>query len=251
MWILDLGPYIYDVDNAKKDLEVTVENDDVVVNGLKLVFYSEKEGSRKITVSVSDGEKSASHVIQITYTETEKAIPLSKVFNWVILTLILIVLITLFVVHKKYRGNFMIDEVFIIYKNGILITHKTNKNSNLKGMENEILSSMFTAIQDFVKDAFQQNTVKERFPDKNIDQARVEEWQLKELQLEGHNILIEHFNHAFLAIIYSGTAGWKLKRLMKNTMDNIEKNYSDVLPDWKGKMDEFEGIDEHLKPLMK
>ena len=126
----------------------------------------------------------------------------------------------------------------------------TNKNSHLKDMDDDILSGMFTAIQDFVKDIFKHYSKEGKLPDKDAELPRVDEWQIKQLKLEGHNILIEHCNHAFLAVIYTGTAGWKLRRLMKNTMDDIEEKYANVLPNWKGKMEKFAGIDEYLGSLM-
>jgi hypothetical protein len=250
MWVLDLSQYINDVDNDIKDLEISVDSKDVDVNGLKLVFYSERSDSKKVTVTVSDGDKSVSYDMQVMYIEGERSIPIAKLFNWIILIIILVVLITLLVVYKKYKGDFVIDEAYIIYRNGILLTHRTNKNSNLKDMDDDILSSMFTAIQDFIKDSFDQNSNRSRLTDKDAKFQKKDEWQLKQLKLEGHNIMIEHGEHAFLAVIYSGTGGWKLKRLVKNITIVIEDKYADALNDWKGNMKQFQGIDDCLETLM-
>ncbi|MDI6916486.1 MAG: AAA family ATPase [Thermoplasmatales archaeon] len=48
-----------------------------------------------------------------------------------------------------------LDEVFLIYKSGVLIAHTSKKN---RGLDSDIVAGMFTAVQDFIKDSFGDKT---------------------------------------------------------------------------------------------
>jgi hydroxymethylpyrimidine pyrophosphatase-like HAD family hydrolase len=145
-----------------------------------------------------------------------------------------------------------VEEAYLIYENGTLIAHRSNKNIPEEVRDDEIISGMFTAVQDFISDGFacmhpgDGSLKKGRFKNKEI----VNEWQLNELNLEGHKIMIEHSKNAYLAVIYTGRSGWKLNQLTKLIMKEIDNKYSHVLADWKGNMAKVKGIEYLILPLV-
>jgi hypothetical protein len=56
--------------------------------------------------------------------------------------------VVLFVVFTTYK----VKEVFLIHKSGILLYHLSREHK--PGRDEEVLSGMFTAVQEFIKDSF-------------------------------------------------------------------------------------------------
>jgi hypothetical protein len=251
MWVLDLSPYLDDIDNDISDLEISVESELVVVSGLKLAFYSDYSVSKKVTVHVSDGDKNTTYDLQLSFGEGETVIPLSMIFDWSLILILLIIVICFAVVYRKYRGGYKIEEVFLIYEDGILITHKSNKTIQTN-LDDELVSSMLTVVLDFVKDSFVENKIasSSALPRTSQHTPKIEEWQLQQLNLEGHSILIEHGTYSYLAVIFSGSSGWKLNRQIMKTMKLVESKYSDRLRNWKGNMKDFDGVERFIYPLI-
>jgi hypothetical protein len=253
MWILDLRHYLGDVDNNLSELMISVDSDLAVVSGLKLVFYSEEPFSSKITVTVSDGNKNATRTLQVEFTSGENVISISDLINWIAVILVILIIVGALVVFKKYMGNYRIEEAFLIYENGILLARKSSTKETEGAMDGDILSSMITAVQDFIEDGFAQK-LKRRFPfvKKNYSEKKpLEEWKLQQLQMEGHNVMIERGNFVYLVIIFSGDTNWKLNRLVKSVLKETENNYNYSLTNWKGNMDNLQGISECLNPFFK
>lgn len=122
-----------------------------------------------------------------------------------------------------------IDDVFLIHNNGCLIAHCTRR---LKPeMDDDILSSMLVAVQNFVKDSFK-------------DEASIE---LKSIDFGEKRILIERGNHVIVAAVVSGDVPQKLEGRMAGTIDAVEKKYGKALEQWGGSLDELRGAKELLK----
>jgi tetratricopeptide (TPR) repeat protein len=95
-------------------------------------------------------------------------------------------------------------------------------------MDNDILSGMLTAIKDFVKDAFKGGPGEE----------------LKELKYGNNKILIEHGEFSFLALVISGTPPKELRRRMKKTTEQVNKQYYNELKNFTGEI-------KRLSPIKK
>ena len=94
MWRLDLTPYINDVDNDIGDLEITVDNNNVIVSGSKLVFYGSKDLDGNITLAVNDGEATINGEIQVIILsedeEKSKSDINSMIWIWILVLVVLI-----------------------------------------------------------------------------------------------------------------------------------------------------------------
>jgi len=124
-----------------------------------------------------------------------------------------------------------VDEAFVIYSDGRLIAHTTRR---LKpGMDDQVLGSMFVAIQDFVKDSFKDVT----------------SFTLRRLDFGDKSIVIEKGNYLYLAAVLHGTASRKVASRMQAIVDEIESTYGKHLDAWDGDFDKLRGVGDIVKKL--
>jgi tetratricopeptide (TPR) repeat protein len=125
---------------------------------------------------------------------------------------------------KKYAVKpYAIEDVFLIHKDGTLLTHQTRR---LKPMDNDILSAMLTAIKDFINDAFKTDS----------------KGELNELKYGKLNIKIEHGQFIFLAVVISGTPPKNLRIKMKQLLLDINKKFYNQLKVFNGIPKQFEPV---------
>jgi hypothetical protein len=104
-------------------------------------------------------------------------------------------------------------------------------------VDEEILSGMFTAVQDFIKDSFQ-------------DRASSEQsFALDELKLGEQNILMERGPNTFIAVIFEGSSRL-LRGRTKKVLNEIEDKYRGVLRNWDGNMASLRGTTEIIETLL-
>jgi len=124
-----------------------------------------------------------------------------------------------------------VDETFVIYNDGRLISHSTRR---LKpGMDDQILSSMLAAIQDFVKESFKDVT----------------SFNIRRLEFGDKNVLIEKGDNLFLAVILHGKASKKIASRMRGVVAEIEGRFEEHLTDWDGDLDKVRGVTDIVKKL--
>ncbi|NYT11577.1 MAG: PKD domain-containing protein [Methanomassiliicoccales archaeon] len=134
---------------------------------------------------------------------------------------------TIYVVRRRYA----IDEVFIIFEDGCLISHESRR---LKpGMDDDILSSMLVAIQEFVKDSFKDE----------------EATGIRRLDFGDKKIMVEKGDNIYMAVVLHGTGGEKVQQKMQHVLNSIEKEYGQELQDWNGDLEKVRGIKERSKQL--
>ncbi len=234
-WVFDLGPYIYDVDNSPSTLTISVNSTYVEVVGHKLLFsYPSNITRDEILIEVSDGEISNSTSLQviINYEEetgTEQGLELL----WYIGPPIVIAIIGLAAFLYLRKEEYTVDDVFLIHDSGVLIKHNTRMMKAER--DEDILAGMFTAVQNFVKDAF----------------AEEEGDVLKRMEYGDKTVLIQKGNNVILAVFYSGEEPkWALDS-MKALVKDIEKRYEGKLEDWRGDTGNLPGVGSMLRALVK
>jgi len=137
----------------------------------------------------------------------------------------------LITVYFLKEAKIAVDETFVIYNDGRLIAHSTRR---LKpGMDDQILGSMFVAIQDFVKESFKDVT----------------SFTLRKLEFGDKSVLIEKGDHLFLAVILHGKASRKVASRMELVVDEIEETFSEYLRAWDGDLDSVRGVNDIIKKL--
>jgi len=134
------------------------------------------------------------------------------------------------IVFLVYRRNAVrIEEVFLVYRDGILISHLSR--TMVEEQDRDVLSGMLTAVQEFVKDAFRYGQHRE----------------LHEMEFGDYHILIERGKHVYLAVVYRGRDSTMIRRKVRSVLDAVEDAYSKVLPTWDGSMETVVGTRDILR----
>jgi len=234
-YVLDISPYLFDIDNNITQIEIWLEDCkiDFDIHGTKIIFYTTNAITNTISLHVSDGKSVSTQKILIEVVD-HRNVENSWYFEMMILILIIIFMITgiLGVVLRNQLGNYNVNELFLIYRNGCLILHLTNNDSERQESDADIISAMFTAVQDFTHDSFA-----------NVNGNTYDEnWRLKKLEFKNNNILIERGDLLYLAILFTGRPGKKLGKQLMKTRKEIEKTYRSVLEEWSGELEKLDGV---------
>ncbi len=129
------------------------------------------------------------------------------------------------------ESGIAVDETFVIYNDGRLMAHSTRR---LKpGMDDQVLGSMFVAIQDFVRDSFKDDT----------------SFTLRKLDFGSKSVLLERGENIFLAVVLHGKVSKKATRRMRRVVTEIEQEFSMDLIDWDGDLDKVRGVNDIMKKL--
>ena len=133
-------------------------------------------------------------------------------------------------VRRRYAT---VDEAFIIYEDGRLIAHRTR---HLKpGMDDEVLSSMLVAIQNFVKDSFKDETTT----------------ALKRLDFGEKKILVERGDKVYLAAVLHGKHAGKIPQKLLQVIEEIQIDFGAVFAQWDGDLESVRGVKDKTRPLFK
>lgn len=135
-----------------------------------------------------------------------------------------------------FRGNIppIIDEIFLIYRDGRLIKHYTRR---LKPMiDQDILSSMLVAVQEFIKDSFVRSTG--------------EDTALDEMKFGEFKIIICRGKWIIVASLVFGEGAEKLKKEIAKVVLEIERKYESVLKDWDGLLDNMRPLNKEMEKLI-
>jgi hypothetical protein len=124
--------------------------------------------------------------------------------------------------------DFNIDEIFLIYNDGRLITHVSYKAA---AIDDQIFSSMLVALQGFVKDSFRTEDTLSRF-----------DYGSRKMVLEKGKFLI-------LATALSGTEPSMLKENMHTLIQKLEGLYAGIVENWDGELKQFKDVNLLLSPL--
>ncbi|MGQ9583508.1 MAG: outer membrane protein assembly factor BamB family protein [Thermoplasmatota archaeon] len=126
----------------------------------------------------------------------------------------------------------MIEDVFLMYRDGRLITHNTRRLR--PDVDGDILSGMLTAVTAFVKESFREADTEE----------------LNELRYGKTKILIERGEYICLAVVVSGVASPKMRDKMKETVRRIGQTYAEVLENWDGSVSKLKDINQMIEQLI-
>ncbi len=225
-WILDIDHYISDIDNESHELEVIVDDPNVQVFGHKLLFEYDDPGEYNVTIMVSDGLDTTTGYLEVKVVDDES----SDIAN----LLFLLGLIPIGIVGAVFylrKTKYTIEDIFLIHDSGVLIKHITR---TLKAERDEdILAGMFTAVQNFVDDAFAENDSE----------------SLKKMEYGDKKVLVHKGKHVILAVFISGDEPkWTLEG-MKNLVSDIEERYGESVENYSGDISELKDIENILKSL--
>ncbi len=226
-WILDIGDYIYDVDNETHELDIFIDDPNVFVVGHKVIFSYNEPGTYFVEVEVSDGVDSTTSDIEVRVRSES-----SGLFShaWLFLSVALISLALIGAGFYFKDDDLTIEDIFLIHDSGVLIKHYTR---TLKAERDEdILAGMFTAVNNFVEDAF----------------GGEEKDTLKRMEYGENRVLVHKGENVILAIFFTGgEPSWALES-MSNFVTDVEERYD--LERWSGDLKDLPGIEKMMKNIM-
>jgi hypothetical protein len=127
--------------------------------------------------------------------------------------------------HAPYK----IQEMYLIYNDGRMLSSLMDKEAKV---DSDIMSSMLTAINDFVKDSFQTTG------------------NLGSIDYGENQIILERGEHIILASVVYGEANRDLRSRMSRALTKIEDEFGSKLKSWDGDVDSLSGTVTHLQPIM-
>ena len=131
----------------------------------------------------------------------------------------------------KIPKKFNLENLFLIHNDGRLITHVTKEENTL--LDKDVVSAMFTAVQEFVKDSFQKGEV-----------------GLKKLEIGDKNVVIEKGGSVYLALIYSGWPPKEKFEELSMLLRDIEERFKPKLERWNGTLKAVAGVHKMLQIYM-
>ncbi len=134
------------------------------------------------------------------------------------------------------RPPTVIDEVFLLHKDGLLIKHYTRRMR--PDVDSDILSGMLIAVQNFVNESFIGSEGLQR------------EGVLDELRFGAFRIVIERGEWVIVAAVLSGDPTNRVKDAVKAAIRGLEAKLGPTLADWSGDMRSVEGADAFMQDLI-
>lgn len=133
---------------------------------------------------------------------------------------------------RPLKEPFTIDDIFLIYGDGRLMQHTTRRLGHSES-GSEIMASMLTAVQVFIKDAL----------------SKGEEAVLGSMEYSGRKILLEGDKYLILALVVNGPEPDGLRSEMVQTLRNIRSEYGTIIPRWDGDLRAVQGASKFLNAL--
>ena len=197
-------------------------------------------GSYKVVLIVVDAENNEDRMeLQIDITEPNNPF----VTGFVLMILFGAVAMAgaggLLLYWRYKRGGYRVDDILVIYRDGRLL-HHTSRADDIEG-DTDIVASMLTAVQDFVKDSLRATS-----PDKSSERSAF----LGKLEYGKRKILVERGRDIFLAVVLTGYDPETLRTQMKDVVNIIGKKYRAILGEWDGDLEHVQGMSELTRPLM-
>lgn len=149
-------------------------------------------------------------------------------YLWLVPLAAAVVPVTFYGIRRKNRPS--IEEVFVIHTSGVLLYHLGRSMKSEEDKDKDVLGSMFTVVQDFVRDSF-------RYGEDRI---------LNKLEFGDYKILIERGPNLYLAIASSADVE-QLANRAKRAIDEIEQAYGTELAKFSGRMEPILGIRDLVK----
>ncbi len=125
--------------------------------------------------------------------------------------------------------RYRVEQVFAIHREtGLLLAHVSRAQDGAQ--ENEMISGMLTAVQDFVHDSF----------------VETEDAELDTVELGEFNVWIEHGPRALLCAVVTGTPPRELRNMLQRTLEELHSDFAPVLAQYDGDTESAAG----MRPLL-
>ena len=128
-------------------------------------------------------------------------------------------------------ATYVVEGLFVIYQDGRMIYSKTDIGQQQLG-DPELVSSMFTAVQQFIKDSFSA------------------EGELNKMGYGDNQIVIERGNQVFMAVITFGEPDKDLQETMSTAIEKMAYAYAGIIEAWDGQQNRFADVEKYVAPVL-
>ena len=205
---VDLLPYLSDVDDNVTTLTLTTSSLNATVVGQGILFRFSGDAVEDVEVVVSDGELTARQTVRVVVRlprETQVVPP------WVV-WLLGWVAVASFAGLIVYRYH-QVEWAFLVTNGGLLVSSVSRRDS--AALDTDLMMGMLTAIMDFAKKSFGEET----------------EGGLEGFELGDRRVVIARGKLGFLAAVYRGRTPGSLHRIMASLLAHIEAHHPEALGD--------------------
>ena len=223
-WVLDLRPYVSDVDTAIQDLTFTTDRSRVEAVGFLLVFdYPNADASESVLVTVRDpAGLTASRSLSVRVTGPPP-IGIDLLWPWSGFGAFALAALAFLVWTRVVARRFSIEDLFLIGREGRLIMHTTRRLR--ADRDSDILAGMLTAIMLFVRDSFKE-----------------ENEDLKRFEFGDRKVSVERGEHVIGAAIFAGEVPEEMSVQLNHFLTDVEDRYADTLAAWSGDVTDMPGL---------
>jgi hypothetical protein len=229
--VYDLSAFVtfYDSDSSVLTIRVSPDANAVVVGDK--IYVTLPSGVDSITVSLvaNDGELDSNSVsVEI---GIEKTIAQKIGYPYTLPLVLLAAGVVGYFLGGRIPRPYSLENLFLIHNDGRLIAHVTREENTI--LDKDVVSAMFTAVQEFVRDSFQKGEV-----------------GLKKLEIGDKSVLIEKGRYAYVALIYSGWPQKEVFDMLPMLLRDVEERFKDRIEHWNGTMKAVSGVDKMLQEYM-
>jgi hypothetical protein len=223
--------YIVDSDDGPENLTITASPAEsvAVVGGYLYVTLPRGVSVITVTIQASDGRlESNVRTFRVGVAQT-----MAEKIGWPYsFPLVLLAAgVAGYFLAGRIPRPYVLENLFLIHNDGRLIAHVTKEENT--SLDKDVVSAMFTAVQEFVRDSFQKGEV-----------------GLKKLEIGDKNVVIEKGQSAYVALIYSGWPSKETFEMLPMLLRDIEERYKGKLEKWNGTMKTVKGVDKMLQEFM-
>ncbi|MGD9962387.1 MAG: hypothetical protein AB7S97_00580 [Thermoplasmata archaeon] len=224
--------YISDIETPYSELVISASPESYVSAVGEYLYVTLPEDINEVPVTIyavdSDGAQSGSVTFNITIARTTADV---IGYPYSLPLVILAAAVAGYFIASRIPKPYSIENLFLIHNDGRLVAHITRQeNTNI---DKDVVSAMFTAVQEFVRDSFQAGEI-----------------GLKKLEIGDKNVLIEKGGSVYVAMIYTG---WPPKDKLASIavlLRDIEERYGERISRWNGTMKTVKGVEAMLQSFM-
>lgn len=228
----EISRYFFDSETSFSGLRIVASPESIAFVAGRYLYVTLPEGTSEVTVTMvaTDSDGAESNAVTFTVKMLEDWADLIG-YPYTFPLVILVAGIGGYFLARRIPRPFALQDLFLIHNDGRLIAHTTRQES--MSMDKDVVSAMFTAVQEFVKDSFQAGEV-----------------GLKKLEIGERNVMIEKGRSVYLAMIYSGWPPKDVFDTLRMLLSDVEERYKGRVERWNGTKKALKGVDDMLQNYM-